>query len=36
MGLVWQSEHEVTMVLQLLKRMQRCLRTVVSKLENYW
>ena len=28
-GLVWQSEHEVTMVSQLLKRMQTCLKTVV-------
>ena len=29
-GLVWQSEHEVTMVSQLLKRMQTCLKTVVT------
>ena len=35
-GLVWQSEHEVTMVSQLLKRMQTCLKTVVIHLGNYW
>ena len=29
-GLVWQSEQEVTMVSQLLKRMQMCLKTVVT------
>ena len=35
-GLVWQSEHEVTMVSQLLKRMQTCLKTVVIHLGKYW
>ena len=33
-GPVWQSEHEVTMVSQLLKRMQTCLKTVVIHLAN--
>ena len=32
---MWQSEHEVTMVSQLLKRMQTCLKTVVIHHENY-
>ena len=31
-GLVWQSEHEVTMVSQLLYRIQKCLKTVVKHL----
>ena len=35
-GLVWQSEHEVTTVSQLLKSMQTCLKTVVIHLGNYW
>ena len=35
-GLVWQSEQEVTMVSQWLKRMQTCLKTVVIPFGNYW
>ena len=34
-GLVVQSEHEVSMFSQLLKRMQRCLKTVVIHILNY-
>ena len=34
-GLVWQSEHEVSMFSQLLKRIQRCLKTVVIHILNY-
>ena len=35
-GLVWQSEHEVTMVSQLLKRLQICLEIMVIHLGNVW